>query len=90
MTGVTAAAFGLLAAVWISAAIGASRPTVEAPLPDDVHTQHTSMIERMRREVTPQMVEEMNAPQWREMRQPGMIAQMEAHQRESDRLLGRR
>jgi hypothetical protein len=90
LTGLTVVAFALLAAVWMSVAIGASRPAVEAPPSADVHAQHASMVEQMRREVTPQMVEEMNAPQWREMRQPGMIAQMEAHQRESDRLLGRR
>lgn len=89
LTGLTAVAFGLLAAVWISVAIGASRPAVEAPV-EDVHAQHVSMIEQMRREVTPQMVQEMNEPQWREMRQPRMIAQMEDHQREADRLLGRR
>jgi len=89
LTGLTAVAFGLLAAVWISVAIGASRPTVEASPPEDVHAEHASMVEQMRREVTPQMVEEMNAPRWREMREPGMIAQMEDHQRETDRRLGR-
>jgi hypothetical protein len=89
LTGLTVVAFSLLAAVWLSSAFGAARSTVEAPV-EDVHAQHVSMVEQMRREVSPGMVQEMNEPQWREMRRPGMIAQMEAHQRQADRLRGRR
>jgi hypothetical protein len=88
LTGLTVVAFSLLAAVWLSVAFGAVRPTVEAPV-EDVHAQHVSMVEQMRREVSPRMVQEMNEPKWREMRQPGMIAQMEAHLRQADRLRGR-
>jgi hypothetical protein len=88
LTGLTVVAFSLLAAVWLSIAFGSARPTVEASV-EDVHAQHVSMVEQMRREVSPRMVQEMNEPRWREMRQPGMIAQMEAHLRQADRLRGR-
>jgi hypothetical protein len=47
------------------------------------------MIEQMRRHVDPRMVERMNEPAWREIRRPGMLAEMEGHQRAIDRMLGR-
>jgi hypothetical protein len=74
--------------VWSSAATVGARSTVEPPTPG-VHESHTAMVERMRRDVDPLMVERMNEPEWRQMRQPGMLAEMEAHQRASDRMLGR-
>jgi hypothetical protein len=86
-TGLTLVTAALLA-VWLSAAAVNARPTIE-PLAPDAHAGHTAMIEQMRRDVDPGMVERMNEPAWREMRRPGMLAEMEAHQRTIDRMLGR-
>lgn len=81
-------ATALLFAVWLSAAAVSVRATVE-PLAPDAHDSHASMIERMRQDVDPRMVEQMNEPEWREMRRPEMLTEMEAHQRATDRMLGR-
>jgi hypothetical protein len=74
--------------IWSAAATVGARSTV-APAAPGVHESHTAMVEQMRRDIDPLMVERMNEPQWRQMRQPGMLAEMEAYQRASDRMLGR-
>jgi hypothetical protein len=88
LTGLTAVAVAALLAVWLTAAAVTARATNE-PLAPDAHEGHATMIEQMRRGVDPQMVERMNEPAWRERRRPGMLAEMEAHQRATDRMLGR-
>jgi hypothetical protein len=88
LTGLTLVAVAALLAVWLSAAAVTARPMTEPPAPD-THEDHATMIEQMRRDIDPRMVERMNEPAWREMRRPGMLAEMEAHQRATDRMLGR-
>ena len=85
----TVVAAAALIATVIGGFAAADRPEPD-PVPlIDMRAEHTSMMEQMRQASTPQMVERMNDPTWRRMREPAHVAEMEAHLRDSDRMLGR-
>jgi len=89
LTGLTAVAFGLLVAAWLSVASVGMR-TASPPPASNVHAEHVSMVEQMRQDVTSQMVQQMDELEWRQMRESGMVAQMERRQQASDRMLARK
>lgn len=88
LTGLTRLVAAVLAVVWLTVGAVSARSTIE-PSALDAHEGRAAMIEQLRRDVDPRMVERMNEPAWREMCRPGVLAEMEAHQRATDRMLGR-
>jgi hypothetical protein len=79
-------AVAVMVAVYASALMAADREGPAGEVGHDPLGEHIAMMQQMRQDVTPEMVQRMNSEEWHWMHDPARLGELEAHMSRVDRM----